>query len=110
MPRLCRRVHGTYARRGRFAQCLAAMSILVAAVFLADTSIFSYDLPDTLWWALGAYLVIHLIKNNKPRLWLLFGLVIGLLLTPRRAFFRTRLTCSVGESLRSFSCPMCSSP
>jgi Dolichyl-phosphate-mannose-protein mannosyltransferase len=105
-------VTGCMARElggGRFAQCLAALSVLVAAVFLANTSIFSYDLPDGLWWALGAYVFIRLIKSNEPRYWLLFGLVagfglltkltmlffgfalvIGLLLTPGRAFFRTR--------------------
>jgi hypothetical protein len=94
---------------GRFAQLLAATSVLVAAIFLADTSIFSYDLPDALWWALGAYVFIRLVKSNEPRLWLLFGmiaglglltkltmlffglaLVVGLLLTPQRTFFRSR--------------------
>ena len=68
---------------GRFAQCLAALSVLVAAVFLANTSIFSYDLPDGLVAGLG-------LLTKLTMLFFGFALVIGLLLTPGRAFFRTR--------------------
>jgi 4-amino-4-deoxy-L-arabinose transferase-like glycosyltransferase len=105
-------VTGLMARElggGRFAQLLAALGSLVAVVFMATASIFSMDILDTLWWALCAYLLIRLIKRNQPQLWLLFGLVagiglltkltilffgfalvVGLLLTPVRAAFRTQ--------------------
>ena len=94
---------------GRFAQWLAALGAMVALVFMGTGSIFSMDVLDELWWALGAYVLIRLIKEQRPRLWLVFGLVcglglltkltilafglgvvVGIALTPRRADFRTR--------------------
>src|SRR5439155_5147408 len=105
-------VTGLMARElggGRFAQGLAALGSLVAVGFLATGSIFSMDALDTLWWALGAYVVLRLIRTREPRLWLLvgliagvglttkvtmlffgFALVVGLLLTPERTLLRTR--------------------
>jgi hypothetical protein len=75
---------------GRFAQFLAALASLVTIIFMATAAIFSMDVLDELWWALCAYLLIRIIKENRPRLWLAFGLVVGLLLTPARAQLRTR--------------------
>ncbi|HUZ78639.1 MAG TPA: glycosyltransferase family 39 protein [Chloroflexota bacterium] len=105
-------VSGLMARElggGRFAQALAALAALVTLVFMATASIFSMDILDALWWALAALIIIRLIRHDKPGLWLLFGvvaglglltkltmlffgfaLVIGLLVTPSRAYFRTR--------------------
>ena len=93
---------------GRFAQVLAASASLVAITFLATGSIFSMDSLDELWWTLGAYVVVLILKQGRPRLWLLFGLVagvglatkltmlffgfalvVGLLLTPSRRVFRS---------------------
>ncbi len=93
---------------GRFAQTLAALGSAASVVFLATGSIFSMDILDALWWTLGAYVLILLIRRDDPRLWLAFGLVAGLglttkltmlffgfavfaavLLTPRRRDFRT---------------------
>jgi hypothetical protein len=94
---------------GRYAQWLAALGTTFALVFMGTASIFSMDVLDELWWAAGAYVLIRLIKEERPRLWLVFGLVcglglltkltilafglgivVGVLLTPRRADFRTR--------------------
>src|SRR5512146_3151190 len=93
---------------GRFAQTLAALGSAASVVFLATGSIFSMDILDALWWTLGAYVLIQLIRRDDPRLWLVFGLIAGLglttkltmlffgfavfagaLLTPRRRDFRT---------------------
>ena len=74
-------VTGLMARElggGRFAQALAALASLVAVTFLATGSIFSMDALDELWWTLAAYLVILILKREDARLWLLFGLVVGL--------------------------------
>lgn len=94
---------------GAFAQGLAALGALVATVMLAMGSLFSMDPFDQLWWALAAYVLVRLIKEERPRLWLLFGLVagiglatkvtiaafgfavaVGLLLTPARRLLFTR--------------------
>ncbi|MGA7173690.1 MAG: glycosyltransferase family 39 protein [Candidatus Dormiibacterota bacterium] len=93
----------------RLAQALAATSSLVCLTFLATSSIFSMDSLDELWWALIAYLLVRLIRRQRPRLWLLIGTVaglgmltkvtvlfflaaiaIGLLATPARAEFKSR--------------------
>jgi Dolichyl-phosphate-mannose-protein mannosyltransferase len=94
---------------GRFAQVLAALASMFALVFMATGSIYSMDVLDEVFWALGAYIIVRLLTRNQPQLWLLFGLVAGialtakltmlffgfaltiaLLLTPARRYFRTR--------------------
>ncbi len=105
-------VTGLIARElggGRLAQVLAATATLVAPAFMATGSIFSMDVIDQLCWALGALILIRLVHRDEPRLWLAFGLiagigllnkftilffgfalVVGFLVTPARASFRTR--------------------
>ncbi len=105
-------VTGLIARElggGRFAEGLAATAALFALVFLATGSIFSMDVLDELCWAIGIFIVVRLLRRDEPRLWLAFGLVagigltakltmlffgfalvIGLLLTPARRYFRSR--------------------
>ena len=68
---------------GRFAQTLAALGSSASVVFLATGSIFSMDILDALWWTLGAYVLILLVKRDNPRLWLAFGLIAGLGLTTK---------------------------
>ncbi|MGZ3637038.1 MAG: glycosyltransferase family 39 protein [Ktedonobacterales bacterium] len=105
-------VTGLIARElggGRLAQVLAASATLVAPVFMATGSLFSMDVLDQLLWALGALILIRLVRRDEPRLWLAFGLVagigllnkytilffgfslvVGMLVTPARRYFRTR--------------------
>jgi 4-amino-4-deoxy-L-arabinose transferase-like glycosyltransferase len=92
----------------RFAQALAATASLAAVAFMAFGSIFSMDSLDALWWVLASYVVVRVLKENRPRLWVLFGLVagvglatkltmlffgfaltVGILLTPARRHFRS---------------------
>jgi len=63
---------------GRFAQVLAGIAVIIAGVYLAMMSFFSMNPFDYLFWAMAAYLVILILKNNNPKLWLLFGMVVGL--------------------------------
>ena len=105
-------VTGLMAREmggGRVAQGLAALGTAVMVTFLATGSFFTMDVFDELWWGLAAYVFILLVSRENPKLWLLFGLitgigvftkltmlffglglVVGMLLTPRRNDFRTR--------------------
>lgn len=104
-------VSGLMARAlggSRYAQGLAALATCATVTFLATGSLFSMDILDALWWSLGAYVIILLVKRDDPRLWVAFGLVAGLglltkltilffglavvlgaLLTPRRRDFLT---------------------
>lgn len=61
----------------RWAQILSAVATLVTAQ-LAFSSIFSMDILDALWWSLAAYIIVRMVRRDKPRLWLAFGLVAGL--------------------------------
>lgn len=88
---------------GRFAQLLAALAIIIAPIYLAFHTLLTMNAFDPLCWTLGAYLIMLIIKHDRPRLWLLFGvvagvglmnkysvaffgfgIVVGLLLTPQR--------------------------
>src|SRR5215217_4933019 len=94
---------------GRFAQGLAALATLVAPNFLAMSTFLSMDAFDQLFWVSAAYVLLLILKRDRPRLWLLFGLIVGLglltkvtmlffgfavfvalLLTPARRHLRTR--------------------
>jgi hypothetical protein len=94
---------------GRFAQALAAASVIVAPVYLAIHHYYSMNAFDILFWTVAAYLVVLIIKTEQPWLWPALGLVIGLglenklsvlwlaaglvaglVLTPERRFLRTR--------------------
>jgi 4-amino-4-deoxy-L-arabinose transferase-like glycosyltransferase len=63
---------------GRFAQGLAALATLVAPTFLAMGTFLSMEAFDQLFWASAAYMLLLILGRDRPRLWLLFGLVAGL--------------------------------
>jgi hypothetical protein len=63
---------------GRFAQGLAAVATLVAPSFLVMGTFMSMDAFDQLFWVSSAYVLILILKRDRPGLWLLFGLIAGL--------------------------------
>ncbi len=63
---------------GRFAQVLAALAVIAAPAYLGTDSLLTMDAFDQLWWVMAAYIVLRLLKQDNPKLWLLFGLVAGL--------------------------------
>ena len=63
---------------GRYAQGLAAVAVIVAPVYLAIDNFFSMNCFDEVFWALAGYIVILILKEGDPKLWILFGLVAGL--------------------------------
>ena len=62
----------------RFAQGLAALATFIAPNFLVFGTWISMDAFDQRFWVLAAYVLLILLKRDRPRLWLLFGLVVGL--------------------------------
>jgi 4-amino-4-deoxy-L-arabinose transferase-like glycosyltransferase len=93
---------------GRFAQVLAALTVLVAPVYLAFNNLLTMNAFEPLLWTSCAYLAIEIVKDGNQRLWLPFGLIAGiglmnkysmaffavslaggLLLTPERRIFRS---------------------
>jgi 4-amino-4-deoxy-L-arabinose transferase-like glycosyltransferase len=93
---------------GRFAQGMAALATFVAPTLLAVSTWLTMDVFDQLFWVSAAYVLIVILNRDRPRLWLLFGLIAGfglltkvtmlffgfavlitLLLTPARKHLRT---------------------
>jgi len=87
----------------RFAQGLAAISVLAAPGILLADSLLTMNAFEPLFWMGCAYLLIRIVKTGNQRLWLWFGIlagvglenkysmlifgagiVLGLLLTPQR--------------------------
>ncbi len=62
---------------GRFAQGLAALATLICPVFLIIHHFFSMNCFDHLFWTLAVFILIKILREDRPRLWLLFGLISG---------------------------------
>ena len=63
---------------GRFASALSALCVVAAPVLLGQGRYFSMNSFDILFWAAASYIVVKIMTGGSPRLWLLFGLVVGL--------------------------------
>jgi dolichyl-phosphate-mannose-protein mannosyltransferase len=63
---------------GRFAQFLAATSILFAPAYLAFDSFLSMNAFEPLFWLLCAWIAVRIVRGASPRLWMAFGAVAGL--------------------------------
>jgi 4-amino-4-deoxy-L-arabinose transferase-like glycosyltransferase len=93
----------------RFAQGLAALSVLLAPGILLGDNLLTMNAFEPLFWMGCAYLVIRVIKTGDTKLWIWFGVlagvglenkysmaifgagvVLGLLLTSQRRFLATR--------------------
>lgn len=91
----------------RFAILLACLCVIISPSYLYLHTVLTMNAFEPLFWTLGAYLLILIIKRDKPELWLLFGavagigvmnkhttlfygagIVAGLLLTPARRYFK----------------------
>ncbi len=72
---------GAIARRlggGLWAQVLAALSLAVAPVFLVMSGFFSMNAFEALFWTACIYTLFIIIQDDRPRLWLAVGGLIGL--------------------------------
>ncbi len=63
---------------GKFAQIIAALCVIINPLYLFMHNYYSMNSYDIFFWALSFYLLIRLIKTQKPTLWLMLGLVLGL--------------------------------
>jgi hypothetical protein len=82
---------------GRFAQGLAALAVLVAPVYLGMDGVLSMNAFEPLFWMGAAYAVIRLVQTDRPWLWLVVGLLLGLGLMNKHstAFFGLALLAGV---------------
>jgi 4-amino-4-deoxy-L-arabinose transferase-like glycosyltransferase len=63
---------------GFAAQVLTAIAVALGSTFLGSSGLLTMDPFDQLWWTLAAWVLVRMIKDQRPRLWLAFGLVIGI--------------------------------
>ena len=63
---------------GRFAQGLAALATLIPPTILVFGTWLSMDAFDQLFWVLAIYVLLLILKRDRPRPWLAFGLIAGL--------------------------------
>ncbi|MBL7128938.1 MAG: glycosyltransferase family 39 protein [Ignavibacteria bacterium] len=61
-----------------FSQIVASLAVIVAPVFLVIYHILSMNSFDILLWTIAAYILIKIIKSDNSKLWLYFGIVIGI--------------------------------
>ena len=62
---------------GRFAQVLAAVSVLAAPLFMRASTLFQPVILDQIWWTLALFALVRLARTREPRWWLLVGLALG---------------------------------
>ena len=62
----------------RYAQVLAAVCGIVTNIYLSMNTIFTTNAFDTLFWAIVLYLMVLILKYNKPKVWILIGIAIGI--------------------------------
>ena len=63
---------------GTWTQILAAVAAAFAPVFLASSGLLTMDPFDQLWWTLLAWVLMRMIRDQRPQHWLLAGAVIGI--------------------------------
>ncbi|MFC2167087.1 glycosyltransferase family 39 protein, partial [Acidobacteriota bacterium] len=63
---------------GKQAIILAGLSVLLAPIQLAMFSVYSMNSYDILLWTVMAYVIILFIQQEKPKWWILLGLLMGL--------------------------------
>ena len=63
---------------GRFAQALASVASIVSLIHIAFNSVYSMNAFDILLWASSSFILIRLIKTGDKKYWMHLGLVLGL--------------------------------
>ncbi len=61
-----------------FAVLIACVTLSFSPIFLAMNAFFSMNTFDHFFWVLAAWLVVRIIQEEKPGLWITLGVVLGL--------------------------------
>jgi 4-amino-4-deoxy-L-arabinose transferase-like glycosyltransferase len=86
---------------GKFGQVLAAVCVFSAPVFLGMNSLLTMDTFDQFFWALALYIVVRIINEDQPSLWLAFGLAAGVSLSGKISFLYLGMALAAGLLLTS---------
>jgi 4-amino-4-deoxy-L-arabinose transferase-like glycosyltransferase len=85
----------------RFAQGLAGLSFLISPLYLRFGTFLNIPSFEVLYWSLLAYLLIMLLQEDRRRLWLWIGVVVGLGLLNKHSMFLFGFALAVGLLLSS---------
>jgi tetratricopeptide (TPR) repeat protein len=107
----------------KYAILLTGIFVMFSGVLIFG-ALYTYDSLDFLIWILSIYLLVRIIKENKPKLWVLLGVVLGLglfnkltilflglaifvslWLVPQRIYFKSRWIWLAGIIALLFSLP-----
>jgi hypothetical protein len=86
---------------GKFGQALAAVCVFAAPVFLGANSLLTMDSFEQFFWALALYILVRIFREDRPSLWLAFGLAAGISLTDKISFLYLGLALAAGLLLTS---------
>ncbi|MBD3297496.1 MAG: hypothetical protein GF341_02495 [candidate division Zixibacteria bacterium] len=62
----------------RFGVLLASLSALTVPLYLVNTGFYSMNALDLVLWALLFYVLVRIIRTRRDRLWIAFGILLGL--------------------------------
>ncbi len=64
---------------GKFAQCFTALAVMMAPMFMAISSMFTYDVFDQLMSSVVIFMSARILAGeDAPKVWVLFGLMAGI--------------------------------
>lgn len=70
----------------RLAQLLAGTCVLIAPLYLQMSHMLNIRIFELFFWTLASYVLVLLIKRERPQLWLVIGLVSGFGLLTKYSF------------------------
>ena len=71
---------------GKLAQSTAALALALSPIFLGMNGFFSMNPFESLFWASCVSVIVRLVQQDNPRLWLPVGILIGLGLLNKHTF------------------------
>jgi 4-amino-4-deoxy-L-arabinose transferase-like glycosyltransferase len=84
---------------GIFSQILSSISVMTIPVFMMMTSYYSMNVIEILICCLCFYTLITIIKDNKPELWILIGVMTGIGLENKHTFLIYIISILIGLML-----------
>ena len=70
----------------KFAQVFAAIAVIFSGTVLGNSSYFSMNSFDIFFASLMFYVLLLIVKNNNPKMWIILGLIIGIGLENKLSF------------------------
>lgn len=80
----------------KLAITLSCLAMIIAPVYLRTAQMLTIPAFELLYWVVGAYLLMRLVQEEDPKLWLGIGMIVGLGLMTKHSMAFFALGMSVG--------------